>query len=342
MHIVECDDSKREVWNQFVDRHPEGTFYHRFEWQAINRACFGHASAYLGAFENDRLVGIFPIVQVKSRLFGNIACSMPFVNYGGPCADRDDVETALLDQAARVVERWGCKYLEIRSRKNLGDRFPSSERKVSMALELDGNPDNLWNAFKPAHRQAIRKGQKGGFVTKFGGADLVDDFYGLLAESWRDLGTPIYAKSYFDAIVRAFGSFIRVCVIYHDGRPVATAVDGTHGDTVEGMWLAQRQAYRNQNVGYLLYWELIRDACEKGFRHFHLGRSTAASGGEMFKKKWNAEANQLYWQYILRPSQGIPALNVDNPKYKLAIETWRRLPVGLTTMIGPSIARSIP
>ena len=108
------------------------------------------------------------------------------------------------------------------------------------------------------------------------------------------------------------------------------------------MWLAQRQAYRNQNVGYLLYWELIRDACEKGFRHFHLGRSTAASGGEMFKKKWNAEANQLYWQYILRPSQSIPALNVDNPKYKLAIETWRRLPVGLTTMIGPSIARSIP
>jgi FemAB-related protein (PEP-CTERM system-associated) len=342
MQIVECDDARREVWNQFVNRHPEATFYHRFEWRSVNRTCFGHGSAYLGAFEDDWLVGIFPIVQVKSRLFGNIACSMPFVNYGGPCADRADVEAALLDEAARVVERWGCKYLEIRSIKDLGARFPSSERKVSMALELDPNPDTLWNAFKHGHRQAIRKGQKGGFVTKFGGADLIDDFYTLLAESWRDLGTPIYAKSYFDAVVRAFGPYIRVTVVYHDGRPIATAMDGIHRDTVEGMWLAQRMAYRNQNVGYLLYWDLIRNACERGFRHFHLGRSTANSGGEMFKKKWNAEARQLYWHYILQPSQSIPALNVDNPKYRLAIETWRRLPIGLTTMIGPSIARSIP
>ena len=339
--IVECDDSRHEVWNQFVNRHAEATFYHRFEWRSINRTCFGHASAYLGAFEDDRLVGIFPIVQVKSRLFGNIACSMPFVNYGGPCADRADVEAALLDEAARVVERWGCKYLEIRSLKDLGDHFPSSERKVSMTLELDPNPDTLWNAFKPATARPIRKGQKGDFVTKFGGAELVDDFYASsrkVGATWALRSTPRATSTPWSG---RSGRHPR-----HRDLPRRAANRRRHGrhPSRHGRGDVARPAHGvpQCNVGYLLYWDLIRNACERGFRHFHLGRPTAHSGGEMFKKKWNAEARQLYWHYILQPSQSIPALNVDNPKYRLAIETWRRLPIGLTTMIGPSIARSIP
>ena len=46
----------------------------------------------VAALDGDRFAGVFPLVQVKSRLFGNIACSMPFVNYGGPCAIDVDVE----------------------------------------------------------------------------------------------------------------------------------------------------------------------------------------------------------------------------------------------------------
>ncbi len=58
----------------------------------------------------------------------------------------------------------------------------------------------------------------------------------------------------------------------------------------------------------------------RGCTRYHLGRSTADSGAEDFKKKWNATASQLYW-YFHRPSGGeMPQLNVDNPKYKLAIQ----------------------
>ena len=342
MRIFECDDSQRELWNQFVCECQEGSFYHRYEWRDINAACFGHRSVYLAAEDNGRLVGVFPLVQLKSRLFGNIACSMPFVNYGGPCADNDEVRAALLDEAGLVIARWNVRYLEMRNRRDLGAAYPSSEHKVSMTVELDPDPEKLWNAFKTGHRQDIRKGIKNGFVAKFGGLDLLDDFYTLLSESWRDLGTPIYAKSYFEKILRVFGADARICVVYKESEPVAAAFDGLHGRTVEGMWLAQRMAFRNQNVGYVLYWELIKDACEAKFEHFHLGRSTAQSGGETFKKKWNAQARQLYWQYMLRQVDTVPALNPNNPKYKFAIEAWRRLPIGVTQMVGPSIARSIP
>ena len=87
---------------------------------------------------------------------------------------------------------------------------------------------------------------------------------------------------------------------------------------------------------------MVKRACEQGYDLFHLGRSTAEGGGEFFKEKWNAVPRQLYWEYILNKSQQLPELNVENPRYSLAIRLWRALPVSVTTAIGPMIAKSIP
>jgi lipid II:glycine glycyltransferase (peptidoglycan interpeptide bridge formation enzyme) len=111
---------------------------------------------------------------------------------------------------------------------------------------------------------------------------------------------------------------------------------------VEGMWMGTRAKYRSQLAGYVLYWELIKHACEIGMRHFHLGRSSVESGGEAFKKKWNATATHLHWHYILGRRTELPNLNVTNPRFQLAIRTWRKLPPAIVNAIGPPIARCIP
>lgn len=340
--IVHCDLRHRSAWNAYVAASPHASFFHRFEWREINEASFGHRTAWLAAMVGGRIAGIFPLVHVRSRLFGSIACSMPFVNYGGPCADTPESERALIAEARRVIDDWGVKYLEIRSRRDLGPMFVTSQHKVSLRVGLASDPDVLWKAFKTGHRQDIRRGYRAGIVVRFGGRELLDDFYRALSESWRDLGTPIYSKEYLRRIVEALGSDIRICVVYAGEEPAAAAFDGLHGDAVEGMWLAVRAKFRSRLVGYVLYWELIKHACEAGFKQFHLGRSTVQSGGETFKKKWNADSSQLFWHYVLRTSGGLPQLNVENPKYRLAINAWRKLPVPVTQVIGPLFARSIP
>lgn len=341
MQIVRCELPQAAEWNAFV--HQAGTFYHRYEWRSINEQSLGHRSCYLAAIQHSRIVGVFPLVQVKSRLFGNIACSMPFVNFGGPCAHEDSVQRELLLAAEAVAGEWNADYVEIRSLRHLGDRYPSSDHKVSMTVELNADPDALWNGFKTGHRQDIRKAYKAGFSARFGGTELVDDFYGLLSENWRDMGTPIFARQYLHDIVQAFGPAVRICIVVDgEGKPAAGAFSGLHGDIVEGMWLGSKATHRKQYVGYVLYWELLKNACEGGFKVYHLGRSSVDSGGETFKKKWNATATQLYWHYVLRTRQEIPQLNVNNSKYRLAIAAWSRLPVGLAEQIGPMIARSIP
>jgi Acetyltransferase (GNAT) domain len=132
-------------------------------------------------------------------------------------------------------------------------------------------------------------------------------------------------------------------VVYDEtALPAAAAFDGMHGDTVEGMWLGMLSQYKRKLVGYVLYWELIKHACENGFKQFHLGRSSVDSGGEQFKKKWNARPIQLYWHYLLRRDTEIPQLNTNNGKYHMAMAAWRRLPLGVTQQLGPLISRSIP
>ncbi len=341
MDIIRCDDQHCNVWNDFVDGSSTASVYHRYEWRSINEQSFGHKSAYLAAREQGQVVGVFPLVQVKSRLFGNIACSMPFVNYGGPCGDNEAIEQALLDDARAIVDEWGADYLEIRGRRALPG-LPTSLHKVSMTLQLDPDPEALFARFTSSQRQDIRKGYKQGMSARVGGRELIPDFYAVLSESWRDMGTPIYSFRYLRRVAGAFKGRIRVTVVYAGDVPAAAAFDLLGRDTIEGLWLGSRAKFRRQLAGYVLYWELVKHGCERGFRRYHLGRSTVQSGGEAFKKKWNAVATQLYWHYVLRTRTEIPQLNVDNPKYQLAIKAWQKLPVPLTQMVGPFISRSIP
>ena len=150
----------------------------------------------------------------------------------------------------------------------------------------------LWKAFKTGHRQDIRRGYKNGFVARFGGAELLEPFYEVHGESWRNLGTPLYSRHYFRAIARDASG---------DDAPAASSTPATSrrprpstastATRSKGMWLGAQAKYRHQLVGYVLYWELIKHACEHGFTRFHLGRSTADSGSEAFKKKWNASVD---------------------------------------------------
>lgn len=342
MNIIRCDDTHAKAWDEYVSRHAQGSFYHLFGWKKVNESCFGHETFYLAAIDEGRICGVFPLVYVRSRLFGKILCSMPFVNYGGPCSDDEEIERLLLDEAKQMVARQAADYLEIRSTRKLDGDLKTSEHKISVTVALNPNPDVIWDAFKTGHRKHIRQAYKRNLSVRIGGAELLDSFYEILGESWKHLGTPLYQKHYFDTILRTFTDRTRIFLVDYEGAPIAAALNGYFGDFVEGMWLGTRPPYRQIEPSYVLYWEMIRDGCVRGYRQFHLGRSTVDSGGETFKRKWNAYATQLYWQYVLPKDRPMPQLNVTNPKYKLAMSTWRLLPNAITHRVGPWVARAIP
>lgn len=331
-----------ESWDRFVLASAAGSFYHRFAWSRILHESLGVEPVYLMARRDDQVVGVLPLVLVSSRLFGQILCSMPFLNFGGPCAASEAVTRALIDEAVRVADERGVDYLELRSALPLPTRLEASLHKVSMTIGLQDDPEILWNGFRTKHRTNVRRAMKNGLVAHSGGAELLHDFYGVLEQSWRDLGTPLYRRDFFGAILAAFPAETRIHLCRHGDQTVAVAFNGMQRGVIEGMWAGGLPAARHLNANYVLYWHMIEEGCRGGFRQFHLGRSTVDSGGEWFKTRWNAEARQLHW-YFHRPRGGpMPALNVDNPKYRAAIAVWRRLPLWVVRRAGPLIARSIP
>jgi FemAB-related protein (PEP-CTERM system-associated) len=337
-----CADTDLKAWNEFVGSCSDGSFYHLFEWASVNRKYLGAQTVYLAAEEEGRLTGILPLVLVSSRLFGRILCSMPFVNFGGPRATGPNIEQGLARAAMVKADELAVDYLELRCTGELDLGLPVSLRKVSMTIELAANPDVLWNGYTSKHRKNVKRAYKNGLVVEAGGVELLSAFYSVIEDSWHSLGTPLYAKSYFDGVLRTFADNTRVFVCRRGVEPVAVAITGYFNGIVEGLWAGGTAAARELDANYVLYWEMIRDACQRGCRSFHLGRSTADSGGEEFKRRWNASAKQLYW-YFYRPNGGqMPQLNVDNPRYRAAIAAWRRSPRWLVRSLGPMVARAIP
>lgn len=335
-------DTTPAHWNEYAAGHPHASFYHRHEWQAVNAAQLRNRSFFLAARRQGRVVGILPLSLVASPWFGRILCSMPYVNFGGPCGDDADVENALVARAVALTGELKADHLELRTQRPISAQLPVSLRKVSLTLELADDPEKLWNSFASKHRTNIRRAQKNDLTVVSGGMDLLATFYDVMEQSWQRLGTPLYQREYFAAILQTFPEATRIFVCMCKDEPIAVAFNGYSNGIVEGMWAGGGPRARELQANYVLYWEMMRDACVRGCRSYHLGRSTADSGAEDFKKKWNAQSQQLYWYYH-RPDGGpMPELNVANPKYQRAIAIWQKLPLWVTRRIGPILARSIP
>ncbi|HDK03505.1 MAG TPA: peptidoglycan bridge formation protein FemAB, partial [Gammaproteobacteria bacterium] len=53
------------------------------------------------------------------------------------------------------------------------------------------------------------------------------------------------------------------------------------------------------------------------------------------------EPRPLFYEYHLVRAREVPDVNPLNPKYRLFIEAWKRLPLGLSRRLGPPIARNL-
>lgn len=343
MRVEELGPADAGRWDAFVARTPGASIYHLHGWHALIRELFGHASAPLAALdERGTIRGVLPVVRLKSALFGNFAVSMPYFNYGGALAVEPEVRARLADAAVERARDWGCTHLELRSTLPGECTLPTRTDKVCMELALPESEEALWKRFEPKLRAQIRRPTKEGAVATSGGIELLPEFYDVFARNMRDLGTPVYGRDFFERICRDFAAHVTLVVVRLGGRAVAAGFLLRWGDRVEIPWASSLREFNRTGANMLLYWESLRLAIAGGARRFDFGRSSIDAGTYRFKRQWGAEPVQLHWYYWLRDSRELPNLSPSNAKYRLAIGAWQRLPLGVTTWLGPRIVRNLP
>lgn len=337
---VERFEGLEEEWDDFASAQPGFTHFHRLRWRALIGKVFGHECAYLAARDaDDRLIGVLPLVRVRSFVFGHYLVSMPFLNYGGPLGS-DAAVQALVDAAVAMAQREKVKLLELRSRIPLKIPLHASHRKITVMRDLPGDPDVLFKQFDSRLRSQIRRPQKEGVTVAFG-PDQVVPFFKVFARHMRDLGTPAQPLGFFREIARQFPDDCWFACAYLAGTPVAAGCGFRFLDEFEMTWASSLRAYNREAPNMLLYWSCMERAIRDGARRFNFGRCTPETGTHRFKMQWGGREEQLWWyDYAATADAATPSPH--DRAYRWGPRIWRRLPESIATTFGPSIVRYIP
>jgi len=327
-------------WDAFVQAQPGHTAFHRASWLNTVRDTLRHTVFAIEARDAaGQLVGVLPLANVRSALFGNFLMSVPFASYGGPLGSPAVCE-ALVAQAIRIASTNKCDLMELRGRTPLPVNLPVSNRKLTVVLPLEGGADAVFKRFDSKLRSQVRRSEREGITVRFGN-DLHADFFRVFAQHMRDLGTPALGARFFESLSTAFGDDMVFAVAYLGEIPIACAAGFLWGDEFEITWASALLAYRKIAPNMAIYWKLMEHVIARGALLFNFGRCTDGSNTHKFKRQWGGVDERLYW-YQWSVSQATSATPSPGGKFSLAERVWRNLPVPVTTFVGPYVARLLP
>lgn len=327
-------------WDAFVATCPQATFFHRAGWKEVLERAFGHRAYFLYAERNGVIEGVLPLGHVRSRLFGHFLSSTPFCVYGGVAADNAEATSALETRAEAIARELAVDYLEFRNRSPHHPDWPrKDDLYVTFRKEIDPDPEKNMLAIPRKQRAMVRKGIEAGLQGEIDSG--IERFYDAYSRSVHQLGTPVFAKKYFRILQEVFGKDCEILTVTKDSRVITSVLSFYFRDEVLPYYGGGSEAAREYKGNDFMYWELMRRAAERGIRIFDYGRSKVGTGSYSFKKNWGFEPEALHYEYRLIKAHAVPDVNPLNPKYRLFINMWKRLPIGVTRLIGRHLVKNL-
>ncbi len=340
LRLMQAADMAR--WDAFVLACPEATFFHRAGWQTVLERSFGHRTWFYFVEQDGRILGVLPLCRIKSRLFGHSLGSLPFCVYGGIAAV-SEAARAMLDAAAQALARQlGVGHLEYRNMlpTHADDpRWQSKPLYVTFRKAISGDDEENMLAIPRKQRAMVRKGIQMGLSAEID--DDVERLFSAYAESVHRLGTPVFPKRYFAQLQQVFGADCEVRSIVRDGQLVASVLSFFFRDQVLPYYGGGTALARSVAGNDFMYWSLMQAAAARGCRVFDFGRSKVGTGAYDFKKNWGFPAVPLAYEYQLHAARALPDNNPLNPKFRLFIRLWQKLPLRLANALGPHIVKNL-
>ncbi|HEV7268346.1 MAG TPA: FemAB family XrtA/PEP-CTERM system-associated protein [Falsiroseomonas sp.] len=345
VRIRELDAASAPAWDAFVRATPTATFFHLSAWAEVIRRAFGHPTQYVFAERDGAILGVLPLARMKTLLFGDLLASTPFCVYGGTVAVEEEARAALEAHAMELREKLGSPALEFRRRKAADAGwtvrpplyFTFRKPIVAFSDDTKGMEKNI----PRKQRAEVRKG-----LNRFGLRSVSDSdtdrLHALYAESVRNLGSPVFPRRYFRALAEAFPREHDVTTVLQEDRPIAAVLNFHFREEVLPYYGGGTREARGLSANDVLYWEVMRRAhCERGATLFDFGRSKAGTGAFDYKRNWGFEAEELHYCYRLAEGARIPENNPNNPKYRLFIAAWKKLPLPVANLLGPPLVRGL-
>ena len=336
--------SDQAAWDEYVDGHIHASPYHRFAWLLSIEQAYQHENVSLLAFTDDTLVGVLPCIKMQKPFSKASYCALPYCDLGHGLANDTSILQALQNEALVLLQGEGGNSFDYRDSVN---DIPSDEltgKKVRMVLPLPGDSEALMAGFKSKLRSQIRKAEKNGLTFVMANNQTqIDDFYQIFAINMRKLGSPVHSKEWFEHLFKHYSQHIVLSVVYSDKVPVGAGIVLRSANKAAIPWASTVAEYNKLSPNMMLYWSLLEHVSNLGCTEFDFGRSTYDEGTYKFKRQWGAEPIPLAWSNLVAEQATI----AENTQYKvsqirsLVEKTWAKLPLGVTTLVGPKIRKHI-
>ena len=338
------DDAHARAIDAYVAGHELGSAFHRPAWsRAVERGC-GQTAHYLIAGADGAICGVLPLTEVHSPLFGRALASAGFAVGGGPIGDDPPIVDALAEAAWALAGRLSCPSLELR-----GGTVPSGPHwhgeagtYAGFARPLAADDEAELLAIPRKQRAEVRRALGFDLAVRTGRTEQDRaDHYAIYAESVRNLGTPVFPRALFDAVLDAFGEDADILTVSHEGTPLSSVLSLYHKGVVLPYWGGGTRAARTWRANDMMYYALMGHARARGCRAFDFGRSKFGTGAFAFKKNWGFEPEPLAYAVRTADGQQPREINPMSPRYRLQVSLWQKLPLAVANRLGPWIARGL-
>jgi FemAB-related protein (PEP-CTERM system-associated) len=327
------EDSAR--WDRYLSART-GALTDLSAWREVVREAYGIGSHFLAALQGERIVGTLGLFEISHPVFGHYLTTAVFATDGGFHFDGPAAKALLLSEARRLTKSLGADYLVIRGREGALDGFQVDEQYRTSVLDLGDGAEMVWKKLPAKTRNQVRKGQKEGFTLRIG-RDQLEAFYEVFHRHMRDLGSPAHSRKFYRSVLERLGERAEVFVLRDGEQLVAGALVFTLNGTAMNYHTVALQRYNRRCPNYMLYWAMIEASCARGCRWFDMGRSRVESPNLRFKANWGAAEVPLQYNYFLGRAKRVPNLDPRNPAYRFQIAVWKKLPIWVTTRLGPRL-----
>lgn len=336
-----------DALSAFLDRmNATSTPFHSAAWGRAIEAATGHRWHLLAACDDVGVVhGVVPLHHVRSRLFGNALVSAGFAVSGGILASDADAAALLADGAISLARTCGVDTVELRGGLCPENWMVSADSHVGFVRPLAADDEAELLAIPRKHRAEVRKAlahqQSGTLDVSVGNSAADRDaHFAAYATSVRNLGTPVFPRRLFGAVLDAFGDDADILTVRAGDEVVASVLSLYGNGAVMPYWGGGTHAARGLRANELMYFALMAHARARGMTRFDFGRSKVGSGPASYKKNWGFEAQPLTYARW-SAGRGVRDINPTSAKYQAMVRIWKRLPLPVANRIGPVIARQL-
>jgi hypothetical protein len=339
----------QKAWERFVAEFPHADFGHSFRMKSVYEDVYRYRTAYWIAEEGDDIMGVCPLVYVRSLLHWNrmFLINLPMVTAAGLLVKSEATRAAFarhLDELSRTENA----IIQLRGRSQTAlDGLPTFGGYVTFSLPLHGPTSNeYWDALTSRNRGKIRKSRTAGTTVRFGGRELLSGFFALHVRRNTELATPAYPKAFFAALLAAF-PHAEIALAENSGQPVAGMFNVGYKGVMNYVFGSSDSRFYNSYPNNQLFYEFIEHSRAEGYDRIDFGRTPLGAGTYRFKKQWHAEEVPLLYQYIGQGADRLVNFSIREVQqsfaFKVFSHVWSRyLPRRLIERLGPTLIKRMP